>query len=73
MLRLFIVLVSLGVHAIRTVCRSHADLVFKFLALQQQVAVLKKERPHARIIPVLAGVEAKTGFCNHGGKKFPST
>ena len=73
MLRLFIVLVSLRVHAVRTVCRSYADLVLEILALQQQVAVLKKERPHARIIPFLAGVEAKTGFCNHDGKTLPST
>ena len=44
MLRVLIVLVSLGARAIRAMCRRRADLVIENLALRQQVAVLKKER-----------------------------
>ncbi len=45
MLRVLIVLVSLGARAIRAMCRRRADLVIENLALRQQVAMLKKERP----------------------------
>ena len=43
--RVLIFLVSLGVRAIRALCRRRADLVMENLALRQQVTVLKKERP----------------------------
>ena len=36
---------SLGAHAIRAICRRRAELVIENLALRQQVAALKKERP----------------------------
>ena len=45
MLRVFVVLVSLGVRALRAVCRRRADIVMENLALRQQVTALKKERP----------------------------
>ncbi len=45
MFRLLIFLVSLGARAIRAICRRRADLVIENLALRQQVAVLKRERP----------------------------
>ena len=45
MLRVLIFLVSLGTRAIRAMCRRRADLVIENLALRQQVAALKKERP----------------------------
>ena len=45
MLRVLIFLVSLGARAIRAMCRCRADLVIENLALRQQVAALKKERP----------------------------
>ena len=44
MLRLIVLLVSLGARAIRAMCRRRADLMLENLALQQQVAVLKKQR-----------------------------
>ena len=43
MLRLIVLLVSLGARAIRAMCRRRADLVLENLALQQQVAVLNKQ------------------------------
>ena len=45
MLRVLIFLVSLGTRAIRAMCRRRADRVIENLALRQQVAALKKERP----------------------------
>jgi len=45
MLHILIFLVSLSARAIRAVCRRRADLVIENLALRQQVALLKKERP----------------------------
>jgi uncharacterized membrane protein SpoIIM required for sporulation len=45
MLRLLIFLISLGARAIRAMCRRRADLVIENLALRQQGATLKKERP----------------------------
>ncbi len=45
MLRVLIVLVSLGAHTIRAMCRRRADLVIENVALRQQVAALKKEQP----------------------------
>ena len=45
MLRVLIFLVSLGVRALRAMCRRRADLVIENLALRQQVTALKKERP----------------------------
>ncbi len=45
MLRLLIFLFSLGVRAIRAMCRSRDNLVIENLALRQQVAALKKDRP----------------------------
>ena len=43
--RLLVFLVSLGARAIQAMCRCRADLVIENLALRQQVATLKKERP----------------------------
>ena len=45
MLRVVIFLVSIGARAIRAICHRRADLVIENLALRQQLAVLKKERP----------------------------
>ena len=45
MLRVVIFLVSLGVRSTRAICRRRAELVIESLALRQQVAALKKERP----------------------------
>ncbi len=45
MLHIFIFLISVGARAIRTMCRRRADLVLENLALRQQVATLKRERP----------------------------
>ncbi len=45
MLRVLIVLVSLGARTIRAMWRRRADLVIENVALRQQVAVLKKELP----------------------------
>ena len=45
MLRVLIVLVSLGARALRAVFRRRADIVMENLALRQQVTTLKKERP----------------------------
>ncbi len=45
MFRLLVFLASLGVRAIRAICRSRAELVIENLALRQQVTALKKERP----------------------------
>ena len=53
MLRVLIFLVSLGVRAIRALCRRRADLVMENLALRQQVTALKKERPR----PTLADTD----------------
>ncbi len=49
MLRVLIILVSLGAGAIRAMCRRRADLVIENLALRQQVTALKKERPRPSI------------------------
>ncbi len=46
MLHVLIFLISVGARAFRTMCRRRADLVLENLALRQQVAALKKERPH---------------------------
>ena len=45
MLDVVVFLVSLGVRAIRAMCRHRADLVLENVALRQQVTALKKERP----------------------------
>ncbi len=45
MLRLIIFLVKLGVHALRAIFRTREELLIENLALRQQVAALKKERP----------------------------
>ena len=45
MVRLLTFLISLGVRAIRAMCRSRDHLIIENLALRQQVAALKKERP----------------------------
>ena len=45
MTRLFILFVSLCVHASRAMCCSRADLVLEVLALKHQVTALKKKRP----------------------------
>ena len=49
MLRVLTFLVSLGVRAIRAMCRRRADLVIENLALRQQVTALKKERPRSTL------------------------
>jgi hypothetical protein len=49
MLRVLVFLVSLGARAIRAMCRRRADLVIEPLALRQQVAALKKERPRPHL------------------------
>jgi len=53
MLRLLIFLVTLGVHALRAIFRTREGLLLENLALRQQVAALKKERPR----PVLDDVD----------------
>ena len=45
MFDVIVFLVSLGVRAIRAMCRHRADLVLENVALRQQVTALKKERP----------------------------
>ena len=45
MLNVVVFLVSLGVRAIRAMCRHRANLVLENVALRQQVTALKKERP----------------------------
>ena len=45
MLRVLVLLVSLGARVIRVICRRRADLVIENLALRQQLTALKKERP----------------------------
>ena len=47
MLNVVVFLVSLGVRAIRAMCRRRADLVLENVALRQQVTALKKERPRS--------------------------
>ena len=49
MLRILIFLVTLGVRALRAMCRRRADLVIENLALRQQVTALKKQRPRPPI------------------------
>ena len=49
LLRLNVFLVSLCARAIRAMCCRRADLMLENLVLQQQVAVLKKERPRPPI------------------------
>jgi hypothetical protein len=44
MVRVLILLVSLGAWAMRAMCQRRADLVIENLALRQQVTALKKER-----------------------------
>ena len=44
MLRVLILLVSLGAQVVQAVCRQRANLVIENLALRQQVAALKRER-----------------------------
>ncbi len=53
MFRLLIFLVRLGVHALRAIFRTREQLLIENLALRQQVATLKKERPR----PVLDDVD----------------
>ena len=45
MLRLLVFLVSLGAYAIRALFLSRADLLTENLALRQQLAALKRQRP----------------------------
>jgi hypothetical protein len=53
MLRVFVFLVSVGARALRAICRRHADPVLEYLALRQQVTVLKKERPRMALADVI--------------------
>ena len=53
MYRLLIFLVTLCVHALRAIFRTRGELLIENLALRQQVATLKKERPR----PVLDDVD----------------
>jgi len=53
MYRLLIFLVTLSVHALRAIFRTRGELLIENLALRQQVATLKKERPR----PVLDDVD----------------
>jgi hypothetical protein len=53
MYRLLIFLVKLCVYALRAVFRTRGELLIENLALKQQVAALKKERPR----PVLDDVD----------------
>jgi len=53
MYRLLIFLVTLCVHALRAIFRTPGELLIENLALRQQVAALKKERPR----PVLDDVD----------------
>jgi hypothetical protein len=45
MLRLLVFLISIGAHAMRALFLSRADLLTENLALRQQVAALKRQRP----------------------------
>ena len=45
MIRLLIFLVTLSVRALRAIFRTREELLIENLALRQQVAALKKERP----------------------------
>ena len=45
MVRLLIFLVTLSVRALRAIFRTREELLIENLALRQQVATLKKERP----------------------------
>ena len=49
MVRVLMFVVSFGALAVRAMCRRRADLVIENLALRQQVAALKKERPRPRL------------------------
>ncbi len=53
MYRLLIFLVTLCVHTLRAIFRTRGELLIENLALRQQVATLKKERPR----PVLDDVD----------------
>ena len=53
MFRLLIFVITLCVHALRTVFRTRGELLIENLALRQQVAALKKKRPR----PVLDDVD----------------
>ena len=53
MYRLLVFLVTLCVHALRAFFRTRGELLIDNLALRQQVATLKKERPR----PVLHDVD----------------
>ena len=53
MLRLLIFLVTLGVRALRAIFRTREELLIENLALRQQVAALKNERPR----PVLDDID----------------
>ena len=48
--RLFVVLVTIMVRAVRALAKSRADLVLENLALRQQVTALKRARPRPRIV-----------------------
>ena len=45
MLRLLLFLMTLSVHAVRAIFRTREELLIENLALRQQVAMLRKERP----------------------------
>ena len=47
--RIFVVLVTIVVRAVRILARSRADLVLENLALRQHVIVLKRERPRPHL------------------------
>ena len=53
MLRLLVFIVTLSVRALRALFRTREELVIENLALRQQVAALKKQRPR----PVLDDVD----------------
>ena len=53
MFRLLMFLATLSVHALRAMFRTREDLLIENLALRQQVAALKKERPR----PILDDVD----------------
>ena len=69
MLNVVVFLVSLGVRAIRAMCRRRADLVLENVALRQQVTALKKERPRP---PLCAAThqEVAERWCDGGIVRF---
>jgi len=61
MFRLLIFLVTFSVRALRAIFRTREELLIENLALRQQVAALKKERPRPMGSDSNGGVHAQLG------------